>query len=161
MRDETRDALESLENDGRLLPSEVVAAAEDEASPLHDCFEWDDSKAAYQQRLGRARDLIVSFPAKITTIGTTLHCPATVVVTKQYIHDPSLPAHVEGYRRLEVLKNDPEMAAEAVRREIDSAAAHLRRAESIAEALGLASAVAAVKKKLVALRKRIKSTNKK
>jgi hypothetical protein len=44
--------------DGMLKPEAVVNAARDEASPLHPCFTWDDSKAAEKQRLHEARLLI-------------------------------------------------------------------------------------------------------
>lgn len=51
----------SLENDG-LRPSDVVAAAMDKSSPLHDQFEWDNKKAGHEYRLIQARKLIrVSF----------------------------------------------------------------------------------------------------
>ena len=37
---------------------EVLVAARDFNSPLHLCFEWDDTKAAYEHRLSQARYLI-------------------------------------------------------------------------------------------------------
>jgi hypothetical protein len=43
---------------GVLIPQEVVEAARARASPLHDCFEWDDSRAAHEHRLNQARQLI-------------------------------------------------------------------------------------------------------
>jgi hypothetical protein len=43
---------------GELKPSEVVEAASDPTSPLHLCFEWDDSAAAHEHRLWQARRLI-------------------------------------------------------------------------------------------------------
>lgn len=45
-------------NGGVLLPSTVVDAARDAASPLHGQFEWDDSEAAERYRLWQARQLI-------------------------------------------------------------------------------------------------------
>lgn len=43
---------------GALHPAVVVAEAEDESSPLHSHFTWDDSKAAEAHRLNQARALI-------------------------------------------------------------------------------------------------------
>lgn len=43
---------------GMLRPADVVAAAEPDDSPLHDHFEWDDSKAGAAYRLWQARTLI-------------------------------------------------------------------------------------------------------
>ena len=53
-----RQALESLAVKDKLDPVAVVEAARDETSPLHDCFTWDNSKAAHQFRLIEARKLI-------------------------------------------------------------------------------------------------------
>lgn len=43
---------------GCLDPADVLAAARDPASPLHGCFEWDDSAAAAAWRLEQSRQLI-------------------------------------------------------------------------------------------------------
>jgi len=45
---------------GHLTPDLVVQAAQDEQSPIHSIFEWDDGKAAHQHRLWQARRLIRS-----------------------------------------------------------------------------------------------------
>jgi hypothetical protein len=45
-------------HDGRLEAEDVVEAARDPASPLHNHFEWDDSVAAHQYRLTQARQII-------------------------------------------------------------------------------------------------------
>ena len=37
---------------------EVLVAARHVDSPMHDCFEWDNTKAAYEHRLSQARYLI-------------------------------------------------------------------------------------------------------
>lgn len=53
------ERLESLrkKNDGRLTPEVIVADAEEDASPLHPAFEWDDTVAAHSFRLDQARHL--------------------------------------------------------------------------------------------------------
>ena len=52
------DTLDALRAGGRLTPAQVVAAAAESGSPLHDHFEWDDSEAARKYRLGQAAYLI-------------------------------------------------------------------------------------------------------
>jgi hypothetical protein len=49
---------EIYERDGALMPGAVVSEARVKGSPLHDCFTWDDSKAAEAHRLNQARALI-------------------------------------------------------------------------------------------------------
>lgn len=44
--------------DGLLTAEAVVAAAEDDGSPLHPWFVWDDTAAARKYRLAQARALI-------------------------------------------------------------------------------------------------------
>lgn len=51
--------------DGKLMPEEVVEAARHPDSPLHSKFEWDDSVAAENYRLNQARTLIVRFKVQI------------------------------------------------------------------------------------------------
>jgi hypothetical protein len=52
--------LENLkaENDGILQPDDVVEAAKDPESPIHDEFEWDLQKAANNHWKDRARNLM-------------------------------------------------------------------------------------------------------
>ncbi len=53
------DALNALrQDDGRIMPEDVVAAARSARSPLHSHFEWDDTAAAQQYRLEQARYLL-------------------------------------------------------------------------------------------------------
>lgn len=46
------------DNDGILLPEQVVEAARSVKSPLHSRFEWDDGKAAESYRIWQARHLL-------------------------------------------------------------------------------------------------------
>ena len=48
----------AAEHRGILRPEDVVEAAKPKASPLHDRFQWNDGKAAYEYRLWQARQLI-------------------------------------------------------------------------------------------------------
>lgn len=46
------------ETGANLKPREIVQAAEDPTSPLHDAFEWDDTRAAQEWRVTQARRLL-------------------------------------------------------------------------------------------------------
>lgn len=46
------------EKKGVLKPLDVVEVARNKRNPLHECFDWDDSKAAEKYRLHQARNLI-------------------------------------------------------------------------------------------------------
>lgn len=58
--DQEKEALHELleENDGVLTVDAVLEAAQDEDSPLHRHFTWDDSAAANEYRRWQARSLI-------------------------------------------------------------------------------------------------------
>lgn len=53
-----RAELERLKSGGVIKPVDVVEAARDVESPLHDCFTWDDGEAAHQFRLLEARNML-------------------------------------------------------------------------------------------------------
>jgi hypothetical protein len=53
---ETLSAIQ--EKRGGLRPSEIVEEARPVESPIHACFEWDESEAAQKYRLWQARQLI-------------------------------------------------------------------------------------------------------
>lgn len=56
----------------------IVDAARSPRSPLHDFFEWDDTKAAEAFRRSQARQYVRSIEVKITRMGTTLQTRAFV-----------------------------------------------------------------------------------
>lgn len=60
VRDYTQAAVEALlaRNGGRISPTILVDEARPESSPFHEHFEWDDSEAAEQYRLGQAAQII-------------------------------------------------------------------------------------------------------
>lgn len=51
-------ALRKLKKNGRLTPEAVLKAARNPKSPLHLCFEWDDTIAAEKYRQHQARNLV-------------------------------------------------------------------------------------------------------
>lgn len=144
--DAIRIAIQAVESDGRLTPDAVVAAASDPQSPLHNRFEWDDSKAAHQFRLEQARTLIRGVKMLVTTETRTLS-------TVCYVHDPA--ADGQGYVSVQQLRAEPENAREALRTEFARAASCLQRAEDLAEAFGMREVVAQASRKVASVRKRI------
>lgn len=53
---------------GKLTPKELVEAARDVDSPLHNEFEWNDTKAAQKYREWQARYIISSIELEITNV---------------------------------------------------------------------------------------------
>jgi hypothetical protein len=117
-------------NDGRLTPDNVVDAAEDEASPLHQCFEWDNDAAAHMFRVEQARHLIRSVRVDVTTSHHTVRVPA-------FVHDPECERGEQGYVSIRQLSSDEDKSREVVIAEFSRAASALRRARAVAMALGI------------------------
>jgi len=46
------------QNGGTIIPSTIVKAAQNNVSPLHPCFEWDDRKAAIAYREEQAQYIL-------------------------------------------------------------------------------------------------------
>jgi hypothetical protein len=120
----------SVENHGRLTPDNVVDAAQDEASPLHRCFEWDNDAAAHMFRVEQARHLIRSVRVDFTTSHHTVRVPA-------FVHDPECEHGEQGYVSIRQLSSDEDKSREVVIAEFSRAASALRRARSVAMALGI------------------------
>jgi len=60
------NALKKIERSGPLTAERVVEIASNSIHPLHECFEWDDDKAANAYRLWQARNLIASVLIEIS-----------------------------------------------------------------------------------------------
>lgn len=60
------------DGNGILRPEDVVSAAAHAANPLHGCFEWDDTKAAYLHRLQCARHLILASVMTLPNVKTSI-----------------------------------------------------------------------------------------
>lgn len=118
------------DNDGRLTPDNVVDAAQDEASPLHQCFEWDNDAAAHMFRVEQARHLIRSVRVDVTTSHHTVRVPA-------FVHDPECERGEQGYVSIRQLSSDEDKSREVVIAEFSRAASALRRARAVAMALGI------------------------
>lgn len=68
------------QRDGHLTPEQVVKEAENEASPLHSHFEWDDTEAARKFRLVQAHGLIIRCKVDIELTADK------VIRTRQFVH---------------------------------------------------------------------------
>jgi hypothetical protein len=139
-------ALEDRE--GRLIPETVVRVAADPGSPLHSQFEWDDSKAGHAFRIEQARRLIRAVRLVVIT-------EARTISTVHYVRDPSRPEHEQGYISVPRLQSDHDSALAMLRLEFARAAACLRRAEDLADALGLRQEVTAVARRVERARRKI------
>lgn len=115
---------------GRLTPDAVVAHAAQEDSPLHEHFEWDDSKAAHAHRLDQARSLITSVKVEVKTEHRTISAVA-------YIRDPSLPTQEQGYVSVTKLRGEHDLAREATIDAFKQARAMMERAKNISAALSI------------------------
>ena len=64
-----------------LMPEDVVEAATDKKSVLHNLFTWDDTSAAKEYRLWQARQLVAKVRIKIEDDGTEkiyYHCKVSI-----------------------------------------------------------------------------------
>ncbi len=148
-RDAIRQRLAELElnGGGRLTPAAVVEDAKDPASPLHDCFQWDDEKAAHAHRLDQARSLI-------TSIRIVQKTDRTAVRAVFYVRDPSASDDEQGYVSTTTLRSDADSARVAIVAEFSRVADMLRRAREIAKALECEDDVEALLRSVVDLRSR-------
>jgi len=88
---------------GELRPADVVDAARPKRSPLHACFEWDDTAAAQEWRLHQARNLlrvVVAYEPADSKEAT--HCRVFVSLT------PDRESGA-GYRLTRAVLTDPRM----------------------------------------------------
>lgn len=122
-------ALRALARRGRLDPERVVEAARNPKSALHACFEWDDSAAAHAWRIAQARALIRSAEVTITV-------RERQITSVEYVRSPALPAREAGYIALSGIEPASDLAHDLLRQELQRVLGNLRRAQSMAQALG-------------------------
>lgn len=140
---------------GRITPDIVVKAAEDERSPLHREFEWDNAKAAHTARLDRARALI-------TFVTVTVIRRKEKITSVFYVRDPRRGAREQGYVSLsapDLRRND---AVDIVTSEFDRCEAAIERARGVAMVLdgrfpGLRDDLEGLLSEVLRLRKRMEA----
>jgi len=151
MTPQARDRILALsrERGGLLTPDQVIEEARDEASPLHEYFEWDDQLAAQQARVYTARNLIRSVRVDYRT-------ETKVVTSYAFTHDPRVPAGEQGYIEVEAVRKDEDLAREVLMREFAMAAAALQRAATFADVFELTAELEAFVERLHLLRGTLK-----
>lgn len=148
---DVREALIALEDEnGRLTPEAVLAAAKDPDSPLHGHFEWDDGKAAAEHRLHQARTLIRS-------VKVEFRIDRKIVRTVAYVRDPEAEPKAQGYRSIDSIRKVEDDARAVLVNEFASAAAHLARARQISVALALEKEVDGLLERVGVLREQVLS----
>lgn len=135
-------------NDGRLTPDDVVEDARDESSPLHDHFEWDVEKAAAAHWVEQARALITSVMVVTVTNESTVR-------SVFYVRDPRADSKQQGYVTITTLRNDEDLARDALVEEFARIGDLLRRARSLALAVGIGEEVESLLATVTGLRKRL------
>lgn len=150
IREEARAALEALaaRNNGRLTADEVIAEAKPQGSPLHSYFTWDDREAARLQRLHEARELIRS--VRVTTVHS-----GTVHRTIAFVRNPEKPSDEQGYIATTVLRTEADLARAAIVEEFGRAAAAMRRALAVADALRMRDDVQDFVDRIQAMKSRV------
>lgn len=122
-------ALKQLEKeDGRLTPEDVVKAAEDEDSPLHGCFTWDNDAAAHQFRLVEARRLIRTVKVTVTVSNVQIMVP-------RYVRDPEQAVRIPGYQDIVRIQSDEDKARGVVLAEMKRVSDAAARAKHLAHYL--------------------------
>lgn len=146
------DRIAKAAPDGVLTPAAVVDAARDESHPLHDRFEWDDSKAAEAHRLNQARVLIRSVRVVVTLNERS-------VQTIQYVRHPDRPKHEQGYASFQQLVENADERQAALAEEFSRAGAAMKRAKGLADAFALAVEVDAVIEQIEELQLKLRRTS--
>lgn len=112
-------------HDGKLRPEDVLEAAKNVKSPLHDCFEWDDSKAAHLHRIDTARTLIRAVYVE--------HYPSKRQKIRAFVSLPSDRASGAGYRSTVEVLNDATLRKELIQGHLDELETLFKRMEVVDE----------------------------
>jgi hypothetical protein len=126
MTQDQREYIEALESrSGKLSPLDVVEAARAKDSPIHGCFDWDDTEAANKWRLEQARELIRRVKIEIQYEETTIR-------TVKYVRDLNEKPDECGYQNL--MKTRKQTAEDIVKAEWSAVLALAKRAYAITQA---------------------------
>ena len=128
LTDEQIAFVRSFERDGRLNPVEVLAAAKQPDSPIHELYDWNLARAAEQQWMAVTREIVRAVRIEVRTTQYVLQAPF-------YVRDVTV-APRSGYVSLPRLRVEPNAAEDVLRREVERVRSQLQRARAIAAALG-------------------------
>jgi hypothetical protein len=118
------------DKDGYIDPHSVVEAARNPNSPIHNDFQWSVAAAAQENWLDQARALIRFVKVNVTINRRTVAAP-------YYVPDPERPTRSARYIELTIAGRNAEVAQQIMMAEMDRIAAAIKRAQQIAEVLGL------------------------
>jgi hypothetical protein len=137
------------DENGRVDPQALIAAARDPSCILHKDFEWDVHKAAQKHWADRACELIRFVKLEVRIDRKTIVAP-------YYVADPQRETRKTSYVELARGANDRELADAIFREELGRISQAISRAQKVAKVLGLnndlkrlAAAVAALQIKIV------------
>ena len=130
-----RSFIHSLDRDGDLTPDKVLAAAVPEDSPIHNQFEWDDTRAGHTYRLTQARALIRRVRVSVIVDEPVIR----QIRVNEYIRDPDKPGAEQGYTRASLIRSREDSARAAYEAELDRLAAHIERFRRLSSLLGLSN----------------------
>lgn len=119
-------------NGGVVQPDMVIEAARDPENPLHECFDWDEGRAALEHWRSVARGIIREVQVKfivnrqrVTTVG--------------YVRNPHATRGEQGYVALSSVERRSETARLIIDAEMQRIESAIGRAREIAGVLGLAN----------------------
>lgn len=127
---------------GKLVPQDVVDDAENEASPLHKYFQWDDDKAANSYRKVQARNLIRCITIVKEELDNT-PIPAFV-----HVSDGSGKNSDEGYLEIDVVISEGRYRRQKVNQAIDELFSWKEKYEMYSELEGLFKAISKMRDKI-------------
>lgn len=136
-------ALKSLEalHNGMLTPYDVVEAAKNPKSPLHNSFEWDNQRAGEKYRLMQARIMLTTVKVEFMGERREAFFNATVKVDKSYIR---------GYFPIERVATEEEIRKEVIRGAIQELEYAQKKYASISQLRGVIN-----RKKLIQIKKEV------
>lgn len=129
------DAIRAGSPDGVLREEDVVQEARRPTHPLHDRFEWDDTKAAHAHRLAQARELI---RVAVTVL------PGQRTPVRAFVSLPNDRTPEGGYRRTEDVLTSADLRAQLLAgalAELRALEARYGRLEELAEVFSAARQV--------------------
>lgn len=112
---------------GTLTPENVVAAAKDKSSPLHDYFTWDMRRGFEKNLLTEARELIRSVKIEITVEEHIIRAP-------KYVKDVRM-GNNSGYNDVVTIRKNRDLARATLKAELERALSSLNRAKRVGVAL--------------------------
>lgn len=126
--------------DGLLNPSDIVDAARDESSVLHDEFEWDDSAAAEAYRLAQAGALVRRVKLTVMRVDHSAR-QVRISTTREYQSRPSQRSKDGGYEPVVSIMSDEAKRAELLQQVMRELAAYRKRYAELSELRDVWSAV--------------------